>query len=135
MLHLHQVNFNKQQNFFNNLIKVKIMGKTVVKPWVKVAGVMIAVAAIVFGLFTLGQKNGVKGVDLGSLFIDDGTDNKKHPRNQNKAFSAESDSRKFSPCKASERNTCKSDHTSRNFSEIQLIVGIDEMSQNNSKKD
>lgn len=44
------------------------MGKTVVKPWVKVAGVMIAVAAIVFGLFTLGQKGGVKSVEFGDIF-------------------------------------------------------------------
>ena len=44
------------------------MAKTIVKPWVKVFGVMAVVAAIVFGLYSLGQNGGVKGVELGSLF-------------------------------------------------------------------
>ena len=40
------------------------MGKTVVKPWVKVAGVMIVVAAIVFGLYSLGQKGDSKSFEI-----------------------------------------------------------------------
>lgn len=44
------------------------MAKTIVKPWVKVFGVMAVVAGIVFGLYSLGQNGGVKGVEFGSLF-------------------------------------------------------------------
>ena len=36
------------------------MGKTIVKPWVKVFGVIVVVAAIVFGLYSLGQNGTVK---------------------------------------------------------------------------
>ena len=44
------------------------MAKTIVKPWVKVFGVMAVVAGIVFGLYSLGQNGGVKGVEFGNLF-------------------------------------------------------------------
>ena len=35
------------------------MAKTIVKPWVKVFGVIVAVSAIVFGLYSLGQNGNV----------------------------------------------------------------------------
>lgn len=44
------------------------MAKTIVKPWVKVFGVMAVVAGIVFGLYSLGQNGGAKGLEFGSLF-------------------------------------------------------------------
>ena len=42
------------------------MAKTIVKPWVKVFGVIVAVAAIVFGLWSLGQNGGVSTNSDGS---------------------------------------------------------------------
>ena len=53
------------------------MAKTIVKPWVKVFGVIVAVSAIVFGLYSLGQ-NGKDGssfnFNVGNLFGDDSDD-------------------------------------------------------------
>ena len=53
------------------------MAKTIVKPWVKVFGVIVAVAAIVFGLYSLGQ-SGKEGSSfnfkVGDLFSDDSDD-------------------------------------------------------------
>ena len=43
------------------------MAKTIVKPWVKVAGVIIVVAAIVFGLYSMGQNGTVKEGKKSSL--------------------------------------------------------------------
>ena len=46
------------------------MGKTIVKPWVKVFGVIVVVAGIVFGLYSLGQ-NGTsdgKSFEMPSIF-------------------------------------------------------------------
>lgn len=46
------------------------MGKTIVKPWVKVFGVIVVVAGIVFGLYSLGQNgtsNG-KSFEMPSIF-------------------------------------------------------------------
>ena len=56
------------------------MGKTIVKPWVKVFGVIVAVAAIVFGLYSLGQngdvtKNPNSGISLGNPFNSKQNDN------------------------------------------------------------
>ena len=48
------------------------MAKTIVKPWVKVFGVIVAVAAIVFGLYSLGQNGNVTeksgGISFGNPF-------------------------------------------------------------------
>lgn len=53
------------------------MAKTIVKPWVKVFGVIVAVAAIVFGLYSLGQ-NGKDGssfnFNVSNLFGGDSDD-------------------------------------------------------------
>lgn len=44
------------------------MAKTIVKPWVKVFGVIVVVAAIVFGLYSLGQNGGGKEFELSNPF-------------------------------------------------------------------
>mgnify|MGYP003300874602 CR=1 FL=1 len=41
------------------------MAKTIVKPWVKVFGVIVVVAAIVFGLYSLGQSGDGKNFSFG----------------------------------------------------------------------
>ena len=65
---------------------------------------------------------GKASVDFRCFFIDDGTHNEKHTRNQNEAFSDEFESRKFSAGTACKRNTRKPNHTSRDFFEIQISV-------------
>lgn len=45
------------------------MAKTIVKPWVKVFGVITVVAAIVFGLYSLGQSGDGKNFSFGDLSV------------------------------------------------------------------
>ena len=45
------------------------MGKTIVKPWVKVFGVIVVVAGIVFGLYSLGQNGTSNGKSFEMPFL------------------------------------------------------------------
>lgn len=45
------------------------MAKTIVKPWVKVFGVIVAVAAIVFGLYSLGQSGDGKNFSFDDFSV------------------------------------------------------------------
>lgn len=49
------------------------MGKIVLKPWVKVFGVIAVVVAIVFGLYSLGQRGESNEINFDSIFSKDST--------------------------------------------------------------
>jgi len=80
------------------------------------------------------SRHGQTAVEAAGSFIDHGTENEKDARNQNKAFSEKMKPGKFAARKASDRHPGKPQRASRKLSEIQAVVGIDEMRKKDRRK-